>query len=346
MPVSAGTAYLDVVRKLHRDFSKQLSSQMLAPMAQSADRAGTQTGKQLGTKLVSSLGAPLRTAGGMIAGVFAAKKVIDFFEKSIEGAREGNRVAAQTEAVIRSTGGAAKVTTEQVASLSDAIAAKTGKDHLAVEAGANMILTFTGIKNAAGANNDIFNQTVQVTEDMSAAMNGGVIEAEGMRKTAIQVGKALEFPINGLTALRRVGVAFTDQQKAQITELVKSGHTMEALKIILSELRREFGGSAEASATAADKLAERWRIFQETVGNKLIPILDKGANVLIRFSDATSGVGPTVVLAGAAVAGLAVLVLGTVTKILAARDAWNAYKLSKLAQVGVEIGRASCRERV
>jgi hypothetical protein len=336
MAVSAGTAFLDVVPRLQRDFSKQLSSQMLAPMAQSADQVGTQSGRRLGTKLTEGLRAPLRQAGGIVAGAFAVKKVFDFFQTSITEGRESNRVAAQTEAVIRSTGGAAKVTTQQVSDLAAAISNKTGKDDEAIQAGANMILTFTGIKNAAGANNDIFNQTVQVTEDMTAAFNDGQITQENMRKTAVQVGKALNDPINGLTALRRVGVSFTEQQKAQITALVKSGHTLEAQKIILAELRKEFGGSAEASATAADKLAVHWKNFQEAIGLKLIPIIDRAATMLVRFSDATSGIGPTVVVVGAAVAGLATLVLGSVVKILAARDAWNAYKLSKLEQVGVD----------
>lgn len=342
MPISAGTAYLDVVPKLHRDFSKQLSTQMLQPMAKAADDSGRQASRQFGQRLLGGLQSPLRQASGLIAGAFAAKKILDFFTTSIAEGRESNRVAAQTEAVIRSTGGAAKVTTRQVSDLATAISNKTGKDDEAIQAGANMILTFTGIKNAAGKNNDIFNQTVQVTEDMTAAMNGGVITQENMRKTAIAVGKAMNDPIAGLIALRRAGVTFTDQQKEQIKALVQSGDTMSAQKIILAELRKEFGGSAEASATAAEKLRVRWGNFQEAVGNKLIPIIDKAAAVLIRFSDATQGIGPTVTIVAAGVAALGIGVLGTVSKILAAREAWVAYRASKVAQVAVdaELGAA------
>jgi len=330
------------VPKLNRSFSSDLSKQMLQPMAKAAGESGQQSSKLFGQRLLRGLDSPLKQAGGLVAGAFAAKKVLDFFTTSIAQARESNQVSRQTEAAIRSTGGAAKVTTKQVSDLATAISNKTGKDDEAIQAGANMILTFKGIRNEAGKGNDIFNQTVQVTEDMTAAMNGGVITQENMRKTSIAVGKAMNDPIAGLTALRRVGVTFTEQQQEQIKTLVKSGHTLEAQKIILAELRGEFGGSAEASATAADKLRVRWGNFQEAVGNKLIPIIDRAAGVLIRFSDATQGIGPTVVVVGAGVAALGLAVLGTVTKVLAARDAWIAYRLSKVAQVAtdVEVGTA------
>ena len=67
--------------------------------------------------------------------------------------------------------------------------------------------------------------------------------------SAIQLGKALNDPIKGITALTRVGVTFTEQQKDQITTLVESGKTIDAQKIILGELQKEFGGSAEAQTT-------------------------------------------------------------------------------------------------
>ena len=59
-----------------------------------------------------------------------------------------------------------------------------------------------------------------------------------MTNAAVLVGKALNDPKKGLTALRRVGVQFTDAQEDQIKALVKSGKTMDAQKIILRELAK------------------------------------------------------------------------------------------------------------
>jgi hypothetical protein len=56
------------------------------------------------------------------------------------------------------------------------------------------------------------------------------------------LGKALNDPIKGVTALQRVGVSFTKGQKDQIKSLEESGHHMQAQKVILRELNKEFVG--------------------------------------------------------------------------------------------------------
>ena len=75
-----------------------------------------------------------------------------------------------------------------------------------------------------------------------------------LKSAAIQVGKALQDPENGITALRRVGVNFTKEQKERIQGWVEEGKQLKAQKFILKELRTEFAGSAEAQATGAAKL--------------------------------------------------------------------------------------------
>src|SRR5258708_1908746 len=81
-----------------------------------------------------------------------------------------------------------------------------------------------------------------------------------------QLVKALNDPIHGVTSLMRVGVTFTAQQKEQIKTLVDTGHTMDAQKVILAELTKEFGGSAAAQATASDKAKVAWKNVEEQVG--------------------------------------------------------------------------------
>jgi hypothetical protein len=71
---------------------------------------------------------------------------------------------------------------------------------------------------------------------------------EGASASAIRLGKALNDPITGLTALRKVGVGFTAEQEAQIKTLQNSGDIMGAQKVILAELQAQFGGSGAAYA--------------------------------------------------------------------------------------------------
>jgi hypothetical protein len=98
---------------------------------------------------------------------------------------------------------------------------------------------------------------------------------QDMKSSAIQLGKALNDPIKGVTALQRVGVSFTASQKDQIKTLVESGRTLDAQKIILGELTKEFGGSAEAAATPLDKLKVHIGNLAEEAGSFLIPAVDK-----------------------------------------------------------------------
>jgi hypothetical protein len=103
------------------------------------------------------------------------------------------------------------------------------------------------------------------------------------KSSAIQLGKALNDPIKGVTALQRVGVSFTASQKDQIKTLVDSGKTMDAQKLILRELNKEFGGSAKAAATPFDKLKVSAGNLAETAGGVLAPALGKAASVANRF---------------------------------------------------------------
>lgn len=195
-------------------------------------------------------------------------------KKSVDAAEESRKVAAQTEAVIKSTGGVANVSADQVGRYADKLAALTGIDDEVVAGTENMLLTFTNVRNGVGANNDIFNQATKTALDMSVALGTDSKDA------ALQLGKALNDPIKGVTALQRVGVTFTAQQKEQIKTLVDSGRTMDAQKVILRELATEFGGSAEAAASPMARLKVVVGNLEEELGGRLLPVIGKVAGFL------------------------------------------------------------------
>ena len=217
-----------------------------------------------------------KLAGAALVGAGLVEGLKDVWTE----AQHSNLVTKQTEAVIKSTGQAAHVTADQVGDLATALSMKNAVDDEAIQSGENLLLTFTGIRNEAGKGNDIFNQTTQAVIDMTAAMNGGAVTEENIAATSIRVGKALNDPIKGITALTKAGVVFTDQQKQQITTLVKSGDTLDAQKIILKELSKEFGGSAEAAATGAKRLGIVIGNVKETIGQGLVRVVDSVSNDL------------------------------------------------------------------
>ena len=211
---------------------------------------------------------------GLIGAAFAVDRIIDWGSTLISEAEEAQKVTAQTAAVITSMGDVAGVTADQVADLAEAISLKTGIDDEMIQSGENVLLTFRNIRDEVGEGNDVFTRATKAAVDMSVAMD------QDLQTSVLQIGKALNDPIVGMTALTRAGVQFSSDQKAVIEQLVATGDTLGAQKIILGELERQFGGSAEAQATASDKLRVAWSNVQEQLGTALLPIFEKVATWL------------------------------------------------------------------
>ena len=271
---------------------------MESQIKDSATKAGEEAGKQVSGRMARGLSAVAPIAGkvGKAAATglgLATTAAVAFGVKAVEAGEAANKINAQTAAVIKSTGGAANVTAAQVKGLASAISLQTGISGGAVKAGQNMLLTFRGVANEQGKGNDVFNQSTRVLTDMTAAMTGGNVTQEAMRTKAIMLGKALNDPIKGTTALARVGVQFTDQQKKQITALTESGHKLQAQKIILGELRKEFGGSAAAMATPTQRLTTAFRSMQVTLGQTLIKAVDPMVGGVVKLAQSLQGaLGP------------------------------------------------------
>jgi len=152
----------------------------------------------------------------------------------------GQKVAAQTAAALESTGRVAGVTANQINTLAGSLQKLTGYDDEAIQSAENLLLTFTNVRNVAGRNNDIFNQATEATLNLSRTFD------QDLSSSAVQLGKALQDPVRGVTALRRIGVSFTSAQQKLIDRLVSTGDVLGAQKIILREVTRETGNSARA----------------------------------------------------------------------------------------------------
>jgi hypothetical protein len=153
---------------------------------------------------------------------------------------EGAAVTAQSNAVIKSTGGIANVTAGHVNELSDSLMRKSGMDDELIHSGENLLLTFKNVRNEVGAGNDVFDRATTAALDLSVAGFGD------MTSTSKMLGKALNDPIKGLSAMSRAGVTFTGSQKDAIKAMVESGDILGAQKAILKEVESQVGGSAEA----------------------------------------------------------------------------------------------------
>lgn len=208
-------------------------------------------------------------AGAFTVGIGAAAAGIGILgaglASSVQEAMAAQEAQAQLGAVLKSTGGIAGISADMANELAGSLQKVTRFSDEAILGGENLLLTFTNIGK------DIFPGATKTMLDMSQALG------QDLKASAIQLGKALQDPIDGVSALRRVGVNFSDDQKAVIENLVKTGRAAEAQKLILKELQTEFGGVAEAAgktfAGRLDILRNQFSDLQEEVGMAVIPIL-------------------------------------------------------------------------
>ena len=200
-----------------------------------------------------------QTLGGTMGGLskimgtlgigFAIFKGLEFVKAGIEKIEELHQATAQVQAVLTSTNNAAGLSMKQLEESASSLASNTKFSQTDVFGMQSLLLTFTSVKDK------IFNEAQPAIMDLAQRMGGD------LKGASIQVGKALNDPIQGMTALRRVGVSFSDSQKTVIKHLQETGDLAGAQKIILKELSTEFGGSAQA-AFNADPLAQ----FNKTMG--------------------------------------------------------------------------------
>lgn len=209
----------------------------------------------------------LGALGGIVAGAGAAVVGgLGFaIADGIKGISDMEDQVAQLESVLKSTGGAAGVSADQVTALAESMQKTTKFAAENIMEGQNLLLTFTKIGS------DVFPRATKAMADMAQGMGTDV------SSQAIALGKALNDPIKGVASLGRVGVQFSDEQKKMIETMVATNDIAGAQGIILNELETQFGGSAEAAGKtfsgqmeiAKNALGE---IF-ETIAMSVMPIL-------------------------------------------------------------------------
>lgn len=162
----------------------------------------------------------------------------EFAHEGMEMAHQLGQAEAQVKAGLISTNYAAGVSYEDLEESAKKFAAVLPYTQAQIVDMQSQIVTFPGITKKT------FDTASQSIMDMSTRLH------KGLDETAIMVGKALQDPAKGITAMRRVGVNFNEEQTKIIKNLVATGHAGKAQAMILGELQTEFAGSAKAAADA------------------------------------------------------------------------------------------------
>src|SRR5258708_4101619 len=238
------------------------SGKSLKKTGEGAKEAGFGFGEMIKHALAfAAVDEGLATIGGALG--FLKEQTLD-----VIGVTEKHAfVAAQTVQVLKSTKDVSGETTASLNDMADALSQTTDFSHDTVQGGENLLLTFTNIGKG------VFPQATQSILDVSQAMG------QDLKSSAIQVGKALGDPTTGMTALQRIGVTFSAQEKATVKEMMAHNNIIGAQKVILKELGTEFGGSSQA---AAKTFGGQMKILSNTmedvkikIGTALMPILSQ-----------------------------------------------------------------------
>lgn len=231
---------------------------------------------------------------GLSIGVTAP--LVAFGTVAVREATEAAAAMGQVEAALKSMGPVAGRTADQLKKAADSFETQSlfEADEILTKVTANL-LTFGKVSG------DVFDRAQQAAINMSARLG------QDLQSSAIQVGKALNDPIKGVTALQRVGVSFTAAQKEQIKALVEGGQAAKAQGLILAELEKQFGGAAAAAQNTDpfNKMTDAFKQMAEQVGTALLPVIPVFTDAIVSLANAFSSLSPETqkwVIIGAAVA--------------------------------------------
>lgn len=220
----------------------------------SFDKAGDKIGK--GLKV------------GAAVGVLALGTVTVASVKAFQAFEEAESSSRKLTQVLDNMGESAAA--PGVEKLADNLRKLTGIDDEVIKGGQTILATFSEVAESAGDMGGVFERATALTLDLSVSGFGSV---DGAAKS---LGKALQDPVKGITALGRAGVTFTEEQKKLIKSLVETGEVGEAQNLILAEVEKQVGGTAEASATASQKIGTAVGELQETFGLFVNDIISGG----------------------------------------------------------------------
>ena len=224
MAGSLGTLTLDLIAKI---------GGFTGPMDQ-AGRMAKKASKEM-TEAANQAASAWSALGPIAAGAVAAFSVSSIFGQFITETRNAEQEQAQLSAALRSTGESAGFNRDQLNEMADAMQRATTFSGGDINQAQTTLLAFTGIVGTQ------FNRALQSAADM-ATRTGSTVKA-----AAETIGRALDVPSQGLTALSKQGFRFTDEQKKLAVALESTGDVAGAQQIILKALEESYGGAAKAA---------------------------------------------------------------------------------------------------
>jgi len=280
-----------------------------------ADLGGFERAMKKAQKNLKRFGKDLQKTGKTLT-TNLTLPILAFGAASLKAFDDQQKAIAQVEAGLKSTGQVAGFTSKELQKMAADLQKTSlfGDEEILKNATAQL-LTFTNITG------EQFAKTQEIALDLATRLDGD------LKGASIMLGKALNDPVANLSALSRAGIQFSADQKTLIKSLVETGDIAQAQTIILEELERQYGGSAEAARNAGlgsvEALKNKFSDLTEQIGQRLLPVVIRFAEFLVglmekfdkldestkdnivTFGLIVAAIGPILILVGKLAVGLA-----------------------------------------
>ena len=246
------------IKRVLKDLDKlQASSLSMGGKMQAAGAQLQSVGDRMG-KVGGSL------TKGVTLPIIAGGAALVAFAKGAEDAEIANR---KLGAVLDSMG--YPQATERVAAYAESLERSLAVDADIIKAAQTKLATFKNLTATVGEAGGAFDRATLAALDLAAAGFGSA------ETNAVQLGKALQDPVKGITALGRAGVTFTEQEKEKIKTLVESGNLLDAQNLVLQAIETQVGGTAEAGASSFEKMKLSLMQIADAIGMAVLPLINQ-----------------------------------------------------------------------
>jgi hypothetical protein len=201
-------------------------------------------------------------------------QIANFATNAVKGFEQAQIASSKLASVMQSMG--VGMATQRVDAYAESLQDLTAVDADIIKAAQTKLATFANLNKTINKSGGAFDRATVAAIDLAAAGFGSI---EG---NAVQLGKALNDPVKGLTALTRSGITFTAKEKDKIKQLVATNKTLEAQDLILQAIEKQVGGTAEAGVSVFDRLNRSMESVSDEVGKILLPYMKDFADFLMK----------------------------------------------------------------
>jgi len=271
---------IDIIVKMVDEATANLKKvqQEISGVSEEAEKSSDKV-SGLGDSFKLATGASAAFAAGLLAIGAAAAGAFVFL---IQSGREELKLQNELNSLLAAGASQFGFTADAVNSLATELANVTNFTDDEVLSAENMLLTFNkiGTETMPMATETLLNMATKMGGDVSGA--------------AVQLGKALQDPINGISALSRTGISFSEDQKKVIERLVETGDVAGAQALILNAINSDnaLANLARNTLDPITELKQRLGDFTDELGTRLLPYVNKVATAVIAWIDAQGGIGP------------------------------------------------------